>query len=85
MTNKIPIIMLTAKDSEYDKVTGLDFGADDYLTKPFGMMELVARIKALMRRTEEAVQLQTYTIGQLLVDTAKHIIKSCGEEVNLDI
>lgn len=82
-TSKIPIIMLTAKDSEYDKVTGLDFGADDYVTKPFGMMELVARIKALMRRTEEAGQLQTYSIGELFVDTAKHLVKSCGEEVNL--
>ncbi|MEL7569239.1 MAG: response regulator transcription factor [Eubacteriaceae bacterium] len=82
-TSKIPIIMLTAKDSEYDKVTGLDFGADDYVTKPFGMMELVARIKALMRRTEDAKQLQTYTIGELFVDPAKHTIKSCGEEVNL--
>ncbi len=83
VTNKIPVIMLTAKDSEYDKVTGLDFGADDYVTKPFGMMELVARIKALMRRTEDFKQLKTYTIGNLFVDPAKHIIKSCGEEVNL--
>ncbi|NMC57542.1 MAG: response regulator transcription factor [Eubacteriaceae bacterium] len=82
-TSKIPIIMLTAKDSEFDKVTGLDFGADDYVTKPFGMMELVARIKALMRRTEEIKQLQTYSVGELLVDPAKHIIKACGEEVNL--
>lgn len=82
-TSKIPIIMLTAKDSEFDKVTGLDFGADDYVTKPFGMMELVARIKALMRRTEEIKQLQTYSVGELLVDPAKHIIKACEEEVNL--
>ena len=82
-TSKIPIIMLTAKDSEYDKVTGLDFGADDYVTKPFGMMELVARIKALITGTEEAGQLQTFSIGELFVDTAKHLVKSCGEEVNL--
>lgn len=50
-TKNIPVIMLTAKDSEYDKVMGLDGGADDYITKPFGMMELVSRIKAVMRRT----------------------------------
>ena len=49
-THKIPVIMLTAKGSEYDKVTGLDCGADDYVTKPFGMMELVSRIKAVLRR-----------------------------------
>ena len=50
-TNKIPVIMLTAKTSEYDKVYGLDSGADDYITKPFSMMELIARIKALLRRS----------------------------------
>ena len=51
-TKEVPVIMLTAKDSEYDKVLGLDSGADDYVPKPFGIMELVARIKALLRRTE---------------------------------
>lgn len=51
-TRKIPIIMVTAKGSEYDKVIGLDSGADDYISKPFGMMELVSRIKAVLRRTE---------------------------------
>ena len=50
-TRKLPVIMLTAKDSEYDKVIGLDSGADDYVAKPFGMMELISRIKALLRRT----------------------------------
>ena len=51
-TARLPIIMLTAKGTEYDKVTGLDAGADDYLAKPFGMMELLSRIRALLRRTE---------------------------------
>ena len=54
---KIPVMMLTAKSSEYDKVVGLNGGADDYLAKPFGMMELVARIKALLRRTEQDLSL----------------------------
>ena len=51
-TKRLPVMMLTAKDSEYDKVLGLDSGADDYLPKPFGMMELVARVKALLRRAD---------------------------------
>ncbi|MCG4878104.1 response regulator, partial [Eggerthella lenta] len=51
-TSKIPIMMLTAKGTEYDKVIGLDYGADDYVPKPFGMMELIARVKALLRRAE---------------------------------
>src|SRR5690554_7328443 len=51
-TKKIPVIMITAKGSEYDKVMGLDSGADDYITKPFGMMELISRIKALLRRSD---------------------------------
>lgn len=82
-SNKIPIIMLTAKDSEYDKVTGLDLGADDYVAKPFGMMELVARVNALMRRTQAPMHAKTYTAGELFVDPAKHEIKACGKEVNL--
>ena len=52
-TGDLPIMMLTAKDSEYDKVTGLDSGADDYVTKPFGMTELISRVRALLRRTEK--------------------------------
>ena len=57
-TAKIPVILLTAKNTEYDKVVGLDTGADDYIPKPFGMMELIARIRAVLRRTEEAKQVQ---------------------------
>ena len=81
---KIPVMMLTAKSSEYDKVVGLNEGADDYLAKPFGMMELVARIKALLRRTEEdAKRSPEYTHGNLYVCPAKHIVRVNGEEVSL--
>lgn len=75
-TKKLPIIMLTAKGSEYDKVHGLDSGADDYVPKPFGMMELISRIKALLRRTEgSSGQIEEYTIGKLYVCPGKHIVK----------
>ena len=73
-TKHLPIVMLTAKSGEYDKVMGLDSGADDYIPKPFGMMELVARIKALLRRsgvgTEAAVQV--CEIGMIRLDTERH-------------
>ncbi len=65
-TKHIPVMMLTAEGSEYDKVVGLDMGADDYMTKPFGMMELIARVKALLRRTKESGKndnVNTLTIG----------------------
>ena len=73
-TKKIPIMMITAKDSEYDKVVGLDLGADDYVSKPFGMMELIARVKALLRRTETKQEMD-YTIGSLYVCPIKHIVR----------
>ena len=66
-TKKVPVIMLTAKDSEYDKVIGLDSGADDYVSKPFGMMELISRIKALMRRTADETKKDEYIVGGLYV------------------
>ena len=84
---KIPVIMLTAKASEYDKVMGLDSGADDYVSKPFGMMELLARVKALLRRTEElrpAVQ-NIYQIGDLSVHRERHEVIACGAAVILTI
>lgn len=73
-TRKLPIIMLTAKGSEYDKVMGLESGADDYVSKPFGMMELLARVKALLRRTEDLrpAQENKYTIGDLTVNRKRH-------------
>lgn len=82
-TRKIPIIIVTAKSGEFDKVIGLDNGADDYITKPFGMLELVARIKALLRRTENHKQDDDYCIGKLYVSTSKHIVRVDGKDVNL--
>ena len=80
----MPIIMLTAKDSEFDKVTGLDLGADDYIAKPFGMTELVSRVRAVLRRSKRNISVEkTYRIGELLVDTAKHITEVDGQTVSL--
>ena len=82
-TRKLPVIMLTAKDSEYDKVIGLDSGADDYVAKPFGMMELISRIKALLRRTESDTKKDEYTAGDLYVCPSKHIVRANGNDVVL--
>jgi len=82
-TRKLPIIMLTARDSEYDKVIGLDTGADDYVAKPFGMMELISRIKALLRRVSDDTKKDEYTIDGLYVCPSKHIVKANGNEVVL--
>ena len=81
---EIPVIMLTAKDSEFDKVTGLDAGADDYIAKPFGMTELISRIRAVLRRYEKtAPKTKEYRIGDLYVNPEKHIIEVSGKAVNL--
>ncbi len=84
-TKKLPVIMLTAKGSEYDKVMGLDSGADDYVSKPFGMMELLARVKALLRRTEDLrpAQESRYVIGDLTVNRKRHEVFVKGEAVTL--
>ncbi|MFR1518600.1 MAG: response regulator transcription factor [Clostridia bacterium] len=83
---KLPVMMLTAKSSEYDKVVGLNGGADDYLAKPFGMMELVARIRALLRRTENHVtRSPEYALGKLYVCPAKHIVRVDAEDVSLTL
>ncbi len=71
-TKKMPIIMLTAKDTEFDKIIALDSGADDYVTKPFSMLELVSRIKALLRRTEKALVTTTYEHDELSLDDESH-------------
>lgn len=84
-TKDLPIIMLTAKSTEYDKVIGLDGGADDYVTKPFGTMELVARVKALLRRAEPVGDSKDYTIGPLFLSPAKHIIQVEGNDVVLTL
>lgn len=80
--SELPVIMLTAKGTEYDKVIGLDSGADDYIAKPFGTMELISRIKALLRRTSGGSK-KDYTLGDLFVSTAKHIVKVNDREVTL--
>ena len=80
-TCRMPVIMLTAKGTEYDKVVGLDAGADDYLAKPFGMMELLSRIRALLRRTEREVNI--YRCGVLTVDQTRHTVTVNGREVVL--
>lgn len=84
-TKDIPVIMVTAKGSEYDKVIGLDTGADDYITKPFGMMELVSRIKAVLRRTIREKTDTKYRVGNLSIDMEKHKVKVDGETVTLTL
>ena len=83
-TKDIPVIMLTAKDSEFDKVTGLDLWADDYIAKPFGMIELVSRVKAVLRRFEKTkYEEKVYQIGELYVNPLKHIINVSNEPISL--
>lgn len=83
-TRHTPIIMLTAKDSEYDKVRALDSGADDYITKPFGVMELIARVHAVLRRSRsEGSAESVYQIGELSVSVLAHTVTVCGEEIIL--
>lgn len=77
--------MLTAKGSEYDKVVGLDSGADDYITKPFGMMELVSRVKAVLRRTQKNTKERIYRIENLEMDVEKHKVKVDGQTVTLTL
>lgn len=81
----IPVIMITAKGSEFDKVTGLDMGADDYIAKPFGMTELVARVRAVLRRYKKSnpSRIREYTIGGLHVNPEKHIVSIGGKEIVL--
>lgn len=82
-TAKLPVIMLTAKGTEYDKVVGLDSGADDYIPKPFGMMELVSRIRALLRRAEPEKKGGVHQVGPIVVDMGKHTVKVGGNPVTL--
>ena len=86
-TREIPVIMVTAKGAEYDKVKGLDLGADDYVTKPFGMMELVSRIKAVLRRTRKDAQepQDIIAVGEIEINTKKHEVTAAGEVVNLTL
>lgn len=83
MTAGIPIILVTAKTSELDKVKGLDLGADDYITKPFGVMELISRVKALLRRTQQVQEETQIRQGDILLDNDKHAVLVAGEVCEL--
>lgn len=80
---RIPVIMLTAKGTELDTVTGLDEGADDYIAKPFSMMELIARIKALLRRSKGDADQPNLVVGKILLDSRAHRVLSDGSEIAL--
>lgn len=82
-TKKVPIIMVTAKTTELDKVKGLDLGADDYMTKPFGVMELISRVKALLRRTEDIAETSVLTNGEIVIDMDKRSVKVNGSSCEL--
>ena len=84
-TSKIPVIMLTAKNNEFDKVIALDNGADDYVTKPFGMMELISRIKAVLRRTNDNISTDVLSYKGINIDEGKHEVKLNGKLVNLTV
>lgn len=85
-TSTIPVIMLTAKDSEYDVVTGLDSGADDYVTKPFGMMALVSRIKAVLRRYEKSdSHKEILDAGGIKIDENQHTVFAGNQQIFLTV
>lgn len=82
-TREIPVIMVTAKEAEYDKVRGLDGGADDYITKPFGMMEFVSRVKAVLRRSKRQTKGTILCCGNLSVDIERHQVMDGNRPVEL--
>ena len=84
-TSKIPVIMLTAKNNEFDKVIALDNGADDYVTKPFGMMELISRIKAVLRRTNDNTSSDILSYKGISIDEGKHEVRLDGILVTLTV
>ena len=87
-TSQIPVIMLTAKDSEFDVVTGLDSGADDYITKPFGMMSLISRIKAVLRRYEKnknSTDSKILSVQNVKVDINRHLVFKDEKQIFLTI
>jgi len=83
VTREIPIIMLTARSEESDKIRGLDIGADDYITKPYSIKELLARVRATMRRPSASVISDQLIVGNIVVDLQKHLVAVDGLEVNL--
>lgn len=82
-TRNVPIIMLTARGEESDRIRGLDTGADDYLTKPFSMMELLARLRAVMRRIRPSLAEDVVAVGDIEMDRAAHRVRRAGREVHL--
>jgi two-component system phosphate regulon response regulator PhoB len=82
-TRNVPIIMLTARGEETDRIRGLDTGADDYITKPFSMTELLARLRAVVRRVRPALAGDTVRIGDIEMDRAAHRVRRSGKEVHL--
>ena len=85
-SESIPVIMATAKGTEFDKVKGLDMGADDYLVKPFGMMEMISRIKAVLRRTQSHLQEdKTLTIGSISLDVQNYTVKKDNKVIHLTL
>ena len=82
-TRRIPVIMATAKGTEMDKIHGLDTGADDYLVKPFGVMEMVSRIKAVLRRCEPDEKEEVLSIGEITLSDKEHLVTVNGEKVVL--
>ncbi len=84
-TADIPVIMATAKGTEYDKVIGLDLGADDYLAKPFGMMEMVSRVKAVLRRSVAKDTFKVLYVGKLELNMSNHTVFADGERIDLTL
>lgn len=84
-TRDVPVIMATAKGTEYDKVVSLDLGADDYLVKPFGMLEMVSRIKAVLRRVGAKPELSVLEAGPVMVDRQSRIVTVNGNRVSLTL
>ena len=85
MTADIPVIMATAKGTEYDKVIGLDLGADDYLAKPFGMMEMVSRVRAVLRRSAPRPSERLLRVGELEMNLGEHTVTAGGRRVQLTL
>lgn len=81
--SRIPVIMATARGTEFDKVQSLDLGADDYITKPFGMMEMISRVKAVLRRTKPSASGKQLTLGELTVNLDRHTVTLAGKRIQL--
>ena len=84
-TKSVPVIMVSAKGSEYDKITGLDCGADDYISKPFGLMELISRIKAVLRRTAGAPDGEEYSLSGIKINLKSHTVTVNSKSVLLTL